>query len=44
MDLINLQGYRFDEKSLNADCCKTADSTVSVYTSKESEFKGLKTT
>ncbi len=36
-------GYCFDKVSLNADSFQTAESTVSVYTSKEPELKGLKT-
>ena len=40
----NLQGFRFDKVSLNADSCQTAASTVSVCTSKEPELKDLKLT
>ncbi len=49
MDNIwNISGFgiiykvRFDKVSLNAASCQTADSTVSVCTSKEPELKGLK--
>ncbi len=42
--LNNLQHYSYDKVSLNADSHQTADSTLSVCTSKESELKGLKTT
>ena len=46
----NISGFgiiykvRFDKVSLNAASCQTADSIVSVRTSKELELKGLKTT
>ncbi len=36
----NSQGYRFDKVSLNVASCQTADSKVSVRTSKETELKG----
>ncbi len=36
--------HRFDKVSLNAASYQTADSTVSVCTSKEPELKGLKST
>ena len=45
---LNICGFgiiynvRFDQVSLNAVSCQTADSTVSVCTSKEPEMKGLK--
>ena len=48
--LWNISGFgiiynvRFDQVSLNAVSCQTADSTVSVCTSKEPELKSLKTT
>ena len=48
--LWNINGFgiiykvNVDKVSLNAASCQTADSTVSVRTSKEPEFKGLKTT
>ena len=49
-NLWNISGFgiiykvNFDKVSLNAASCQTADSTVSVRTSKEPELKGLKTT
>ena len=49
-NLWNISGFGiiykgcFDKVSLNAASCQTADSTVSVRTSKEPELKGLKTT
>ena len=48
--LWNISGFGiiynvcFEQVSLNAASCQTADSKVSVRTSKELELKGLKTT
>ncbi len=40
----NSLGQYFDNLSLNAASCQTADSTDSVYISIESELKDIKTT
>ncbi len=39
-----IYNVRFDKVSLNVASCQTADSAVSVCTSKDLELKGLKTT
>ncbi len=47
-NLRNISGFgiiykfHFDKVSLNAASCQTANSTVSVCTSKEPELKGFK--
>ncbi len=39
---FGIKGYDFVKASLNVVSCHTADSTVSVCTSKKEELKGLK--
>ena len=41
---MDLEQFRFDKVSLNADSCQTAASTISLRISQELELKGLKIT